>query len=240
MHLLNRFLNFFLPTACSYCRSSVGDSPVPYFCLSCWSDFSPISGPLCPRCGKPFGSPEALSHSPDHECLSCRRHPPRVDQSLSVGEFEGSLREAIHQFKYRPCRSLGGPLAEWMADRVRLTQHPDLVMPVPLHRKRLRQRGFNQSLLLAHGLSERFAIPLSFDNLLRNRFTRPQVELSGEERFRNVSGAFALQRPAEVEGTQVLLIDDVYTTGATLNECAQMLKDAGASSVNALTLARTL
>ncbi len=240
MHLLHRVLNFFLPTACSYCRSSVGDSSVPYFCRSCWSDFSLISGPLCPRCGKPFESPEALSHSPDHECLSCRRQPPRFDQSLSVGEFEGPLREAIHQFKYRPCRSLGAPLGAWMAEGVRMALRPDVVMPVPLHRKRLRQRGFNQSLLLAHGVSERSAILLSFDNLQRIRFTRPQVELSGEERMRNVSGAFALRHPAEVEGKQVLLIDDVYTTGATLSECAEVLKEAGASSVIALTLARTL
>lgn len=101
-----------------------------------------------------------------------------------VGQFEGPLREAIHQLKYRPCRSHGKPLGEWMVDRVRLLTTIDMVMPVPLHVKRLRQRGFNQSLLLAHGMSVRYGMQLSFDNLIRIRPTRPQVELQGDERIK--------------------------------------------------------
>ena len=115
----------------------------------------------------------------------------------------------------------------------------DVVMPVPLHTKRLRHRGFNQALLLAHGVSERFAMPLNYDNLVRTRYTRPQVELSGRERAENVRGAFNLIRPQDVIDKKILLIDDVYTTGATMNECAKVLKDAGAGSVTVLTLART-
>jgi len=112
-------------------------------------------------------------------------------------------------------------------------------MPVPLHKKRLRLRGFNQALLLAHGVSLRFRIPLNYDNLVRTRYTRPQVELSGRERAENVRGAFDLIRSAEVCEKKILLIDDVFTTGATMNECAKVLKDAGARSVTVLTLART-
>jgi ComF family protein len=113
-------------------------------------------------------------------------------------------------------------------------------MPVPLHRTRLRSRGFNQALLLAYGISERFGVPLCYDNLARIRPTRPQVELTVRERAENVRGAFGLQRPGEVAERKVLLIDDVFTTGATMNECARVLKDAGAASVTVLTLARTL
>ena len=198
-----------------------------------------MQGPVCPSCGRPFGSPEALARSPHHECLSCRKEPPYYDQALAAGLFEGPLREAVHVYKYRPLQALGTPLAAWMADQVRMTVPLDVAMPVPLHRMRLRRRGFNQALLLARGISRRFSVPLSYDNLLRTRHTRPQVELSGKERVENVRGAFAVSRPGEVLDRKVLLIDDVFTTGATMNECARVLKEAGAASVTVLTLART-
>ncbi len=197
-----------------------------------------IRGQTCPSCGVPFGSAETLAHSPGYVCGRCRQSPPDYDQALSIGYFEGPLREAIHQFKYGPCRSLGRHLSEWMIGNLRFVSELDLVVPVPLHKKRLRQRGFNQALMLAHGVSRAKAIPLSFDNLVRIRATRPQVELSAEERVKNVAGAFALKRPKDVKGKRALIIDDVFTTGATMNECAAVLKKAGASGVIALTLAR--
>lgn len=240
MSILRIILDFLLPSSCSFCRSPVGNSGIPHFCSVCWNDFAVIHGPVCPSCGRPFESPEALTHSPEHQCRECRLSPPTFDQALSVGQFEGPLREAVHQFKYRPCRSLGKPLGGWMVDRVRVLTGIDIIMPVPLHAKRLRQRGFNQALLLAHRMSERHGTPLSCDNLVRVRPTRPQVELSGAERIKNVAGAFALLRPAEVDSRHVLLVDDVFTTGATLNECAIVLKNAGAVRVTAFTLARVL
>jgi ComF family protein len=240
MRIFHRVLDLFLPTSCAYCNASVADSAVPFFCADCWSDFSFMDGPLCPLCGRPFESPEALSHSPSHHCLSCRQAPPSFEQALSVGYFEGPLREAIHQFKYRPCRALGGPLALWMAENIRPVGGIDRIIPVPLHVSRLRQRGFNQALILAHGISKAFSLPMSYDNLKRVRPTRPQVELAGAERIKNVSGAFALRRPDELRDRDVLLIDDVFTTGATMNECARVLKDAGVSRVTALTLARAV
>ncbi len=127
-----------------------------------------------------------------------------------------------------------------MARNLRLISEIDVVMPVPLHRKRLRQRGFNQALLLSYGVGSAFEIPLSVDNLIRSRFTRPQVELSGEERIKNVAGAFAIRRPGEVDGKSVLIVDDVFTSGATMNECAAVLKEGGAARVTALTLARAV
>jgi len=125
-----------------------------------------------------------------------------------------------------------------MAEQVRMTAHLDLAIPVPLHRQRLRQRGFNQALILAHGISERFSVPLLYDNLTRLRSTRPQVELSGHERTENVKGAFGLARPSEVRDKRILLIDDVFTTGATMNSCAKVLRRAGAKDVVALAVAR--
>lgn len=227
------------PSLCSYCKSSLIMSDIPYFCKTCWSEFDLIRGSLCPCCGRQFASPEALSESPSHLCRFCRENPPYFDQALSVGLFEGQLREAIHIYKYKPLRALGKPLADWMAKQIRLVHHMDIVMPVPLHRSRLRQRGFNQSLLLAYGITEHFSLSIVYDNLIRTRPTRPQVELSADERAKNVRGAFALRHPGDVFDKRILLVDDVFTTGSTLNECAKVLKESGASSVTAFTLART-
>ena len=240
MYIFRRLLDFILPTSCSFCHDPVGNSNIPLFCSTCWADFTLIQGPVCRRCGRPFDSPETLSHSPDHVCLACRRALPLFDQALSVGYFEGSLREAVHQFKYRPCRNLGSPLGDWMAANVRLVMDIDLVMPVPLHVSRLKERGFNQALLLAHRMSKTHGIPFSCDNLYRTRPTRPQVELKGVERIINVAGAFAIRQPEVVADRNVVLIDDVFTTGATMNECASVLKQAGASHVTAFTLARAI
>jgi len=238
MSFLRSVVDLLLPAACSFCSSPIGDSPIPRFCSTCWNDFALVQGPVCPSCGMPFVSPEALRYSPEQTCLPCRTSNPAYDQALSVGQFEGSLREAIHQFKYRPCRALGKPLGTWLAQHVHLRERIDLIVPVPLHTKRLRQRGFNQSVLLAHQVSMKCKAPLVSDNLLRVRPTQPQVELPAQERVKNVAGAFTVLRPREVEGNHILLIDDVFTTGATINECARVLKTAGSARVSALTLAR--
>jgi ComF family protein len=240
MNLLNRILDFILPSQCMYCKSSVGDSSLPFFCAVCWSDFAVLNGPVCPLCGRPFESPEALSKSLGHRCLACRQTPPVFDQALSIGIFEGPLREAIHQFKYRPCRALGKPLGAWMAAYIRPVSEIDCIIPVPLHVARLRKRGFNQALILARELSRTFSVPLSYDNLKRVRPTRPQVELSGEERLKNVAGAFALKQPVKLKNRDILLVDDVFTSGATMNECALVLKEAGVARITALTLARAV
>jgi len=238
MHALRFLLDIVLPAACSYCRSSLSGSAVPFFCPQCWSELAPLQGPVCPDCGKPFSSAASLVLSPGHRCRSCRELPPHFDQALAAGYFEGPLREAVHVFKYRPLRALGVPLGAWMAAQVRLVHPLDRVMPVPLHRTRLRTRGFNQALLLAAAVGRRFSLELDYDNLVRIRATRPQVELNGPERTQNVRGAFELRRPDAVAGMRLLLVDDVFTTGATLNECSRVLKEAGAASVIAFTLAR--
>ncbi len=238
--VLRSFIDVLFPAACATCGSPVGASRIPHFCTSCWSDFSLLPGALCPRCGRPFGSPAALTHSPEHACRFCREEPPVFDQALAVGQFEGSLRDAIHLYKYRPSRALGRHLGAWMAANVRLGRGIDLLMPVPLHSRRLRERGFNQALLLGHEVAQAHGIPLSIDSLARIRPTRPQVELSGAERVRNVAGAFAIRPSCAVDGRSVLLVDDVFTTGATLNECARVLKERGAGRVLALTLARAV
>ncbi|MCX7680368.1 MAG: ComF family protein [Anaerolineae bacterium] len=152
--------------------------------------------------------------------------------------FEGVVREAIHHLKYRGCAELAEPLGRVMADYLKEHLMPaDVVVPVPLHITRLRERGYNQAALLAHAMARYSSLAVEERALIRERATASQVGLSAEERRLNVKGAFRCIGTG-VGGKRVLLIDDVCTTGATLEACAVALYEAGARSVQALTLAR--
>ncbi|HEY3196927.1 MAG TPA: phosphoribosyltransferase family protein [Nitrospirales bacterium] len=148
------------------------------------------------------------------------------------------MAHAIHLFKYRKCVALAGPLADLMLVWKDKIPPVDLVLAVPLHSKRLRAREFNQSLLLADHIAASLSLPLSLQHLRRIRATLPQTELHRAERAGNVRRAFAAQPCAELQGRTVLIIDDVFTTGATVNECAKALRRAGVKGVIVWTLAR--
>jgi ComF family protein len=151
----------------------------------------------------------------------------------SALRYEQTVRELIHSFKYGYKVQLRRPLGLLAAERFDgfvSDFGADLILPVPLHVRRLRQRGFNQALLLAELFSHRWGIPLSRNNLQRTRWTEPQVNLSAHERADNVKGAFSLRHPQEVAGKRVLLVDDVYTTGSTVKECCRSLRGAGAET----------
>ena len=195
---------------------------------------------MCPCCGRPFASPVALTFSPGHRCQSCRESPPAFDCVLSPYAFEGTLARAICLFKYRKCVALARPLAELMLVCKDKLPAVDLVLPVPLHPKRLRAREFNQSLLLADQIATRLGLPLSLHHLRRIRATPPQTELRRSARAENVKRAFAPYQANALKDQRVLLIDDVLTTGATVNECAKALRQSGAKAVVVWTLARRL
>jgi ComF family protein len=151
------------------------------------------------------------------------------------------LRNALHLFKYRLQRQLAGILADIMTARLYSLAEEwryDIIMPVPLHPRRLRNRGFNQSLCLASAIGRHVGVPLDRFNLMRVRWTASQVGLAERERAANVRGAFAVSRPEAVRDKCVLLIDDIFTSGSTVNECSRMLMRAGAEAVDVLTLAR--
>lgn len=161
----------------------------------------------------------------------------------AAGTYEGALKETIHRWKYEERTYLTAFFGEKLTEvfyRYWNSQSFDLILPVPLHPKRLKERGFNQALLLAKELSRRTRIPCS-KRLLRKRFpTPPQVDLSGEEREKGVRRSFHIPKAEEVKGRSILLVDDVYTTGATVNECSKMLLRAGAERVDVLTLAHAI
>jgi ComF family protein len=194
-----------------------------------------LDGASCPRCALPYPLPAGS----DHLCEACLRQPPPFQWVRCLGLYEDGLAEAVQRFKYQGAIGLDRPLARLLADVLSLdrdTFRPHLLVAVPLHRRRLQARGYNQSLLLARELGRRWQVPAPARLLRRIRFTPSQQGLDAAARRRNLKGAFALSR--ELDGERVLLIDDVLTTGATARECARTLLDGGAGQVAVAVLAR--
>jgi len=235
---LHAALDFLFPPLCHVCRSFIPDAGPLHICSACRERMPSIVSPLCVVCGIPFtGAGE------DHACGSCITSRHHVDAARAALVYDGVGRDLIHSFKYRNKTHLRRPLAlltiEVLSGFVRL-RAPSLIVPVPLHRRRVRSRGFNQALLLAELFSSHWQIPLDRHNLRRSRWTEPQVNLSASDRRANVKGAFSIQNSDLIYGRRVLLVDDVLTTGSTVEECARVLKNSGASEVAVITVARAL
>ena len=218
-----------------------------FCCPDCMSAFAAISSPKCTCCGIPFKSRAGQ----DHLCGDCITRPKKFRMARAALAFDQQLMAVIHRFKYAAKTQLARPLGglmlsifmrQWEGEKV------DLILPVPLHFQKFRSRGFNQSYLLIHSwkaiankmhvaLSD---IPIHKDVLIRSKATVPQTGLGRRQRFKNVKGVFSLRFPEKIYGKNLLVVDDVYTTGATVNECARILLKFGAERVDALTLARAI
>ena len=187
--------------------------------------------PLCPKCGRPQSSAML--------CPGCLGWQAEIDGIRSPFRFDGAIRQAIHELKYRNLRALAVLLAQLLDDYLASSPVPgEVLVPVPLHQKRLRERGYNQSRLLAQELGKLTNLPVVDDCLIRQRHAPPQARTpTVDERRSNVADAFSC-RDRRLQDKQVLLIDDVSTSGATLDACARVLKEAGATSVWGLVLAR--
>jgi len=237
---MRQAIRFLLPVDCATCGSPLTDDPIPYFCASCWGSISSLIHPRCARCDRPFASPIATAYSPDHVCQPCAVRPPSYTKAWTLYPYLPPLQDAICLFKYRGKVALASPLARLMIDRLPPLDSVDLIMPVPLHSQRLREREFNQSLLLADRIGRYLNTPVSFTNLIRVAPSPAQTTLSRKDRLKNLRGAFTLRHPASIADTRILLIDDVFTTGTTVNECAKTLRKAGSGDVFVLTLGRTV
>ena len=222
-------LDFLFPRFCVACGKE-GD----FICNSCQASLARIEAPVCPKCGKPQTN-ELL-------CPSCVNWETDIDAIRSPFRFEGVIRKAIHEFKYRNLRAIAGQLAGFLSGYL-IVADPipyEVLVPVPLHGKRLKERGYNQSTLLAKELSKRTGMPVNESCLIRTHYNIPQAKTRNvEERRQNVIGIFSCKNK-DLYYKKVLLIDDVTTSGATLNACAAVLKTAGAMSVWGLTLAREI
>jgi ComF family protein len=219
------FIDTLFPPRCGGCGAGGR-----LWCDDCRHATSLIQPPLCDKCGQP-DTPGL--------CSNCRARPLRIEYIRSAVVFDGRARDAIHRFKYQRWSSLAEPLGEWLVDVWQAVQPPaDWIVPVPLHAARERERGYNQSALLARQLGRHVRVPVVEQALRRVRATKVQMQLNAAERQENMAGAFAAV-DVRLRGRRVAVIDDVATTGATLDACAAALLEAGAVAVYGLTLART-
>jgi len=226
-------LDLVFPPFCPVCQGRLGEGRRDPLCGRCWRSLERIAGPVCRVCG--------LSMTVPGICGACRRRRPLFAYARAATRYGETAREALHAFKFAGKRSLAAPLAELLAElgpAALPAGPPDLIVPVPLHPRRERERGFNQALLLARRVGRAWNLPVRSDVLRRTAATPPQTELGVEARRANVRGAFALRRPELVAGRHIMVVDDVFTTGATVGECARCLRQAGAATVGILTVAR--
>ncbi|MBN1545156.1 MAG: ComF family protein [Syntrophaceae bacterium] len=232
-------VDLIFPPRCSACGKVLKEEPITPFCEACRSDFDFCDGPLCPTCGTPFAD-RMVS---DHPCGPCLLSPPPFDASRSVAAYRGVLQETIHRLKYGRDITLAESLGQTMADfsyPLFDIRNYEVIMPVPLHVRRLRERRFNQSLLMARTIAKRHRLKLDYLSLTRTRDTAPQVSFGRQQRELNVKGVFTVVDPKRVKGKRIVIVDDVLTTGSTTRECARSLKRSGAAAVAVLTLCRTL
>ena len=223
------------PPACTICAVSVG--PDDYLCADCEAKLSRIVPPFCAKCSEPFDGAITTTFS----CANCAHRALYFDAAVSAYRSRGIARHVILNFKYGRQIHLRHLVGQWLIaalDDTRLRERKfDAVVPVPLHPARQRERGFNQAALLAERVSPHLGVPVR-PVLQRVRFTTTQTAFDRGERIQNLRHAFRLRQNADVRGLDVLLIDDVLTTGSTVSECARVLKENGARSVYAATAAR--
>ena len=238
----NAAVRMLLAPVCASCASALDrplDNPV---CVTCWQAVSVLTPPWCVRCGDALAS----WRTPDQLCARCRRTARQFLTARSAGRYDGSLRRIIHAFKYGQRRVLARPLASLVTRAAaEVLEGADAVIPVPLHPWRALQRGFNQ----ADDLARHLGLPV-WRALRRRRSGPPQASLPAARRHANVRGAFAISRgpasalasawPARLRNRVVVLVDDVMTTGATIDACGRVLQDAGVTTVRALTVARAV
>ena len=235
--LPGRLLDLVLPPRCLTCGAVVARQGA--LCAPCWSHVTFLGPPCCARCGRPF----EIDGGPDAWCAACLARPPAFDRARAVFAYDDWSRDLVLAFKHGDRTQGAATFGQWLYRAgAEMAAAADLVAPVPLHRWRLLRRRYNQSALLAQALSRVADIPVIPDLVLRTRATPSQGGRNPTERRRNVRDAFAVhgRHAKRVAGSRVLLVDDVLTTGATVNECTRTLLKAGATAVDVLTLARVV
>jgi competence protein ComFC len=237
--LYNGLIDIIYPKICLSCKSKLKKSLCvdDIICLECWGKIKKVSPPFCRRCGRHLEKADFDKNI----CPRCLKDDPHFDRAYAPCVYEGVLKELIHGFKYSKKDYLGRILSNFMADFIREYKLPveliDMIIPMPLHSSRLREREFNQAQILGENLGKEFNMRVRTDVLKRVRATKTQTSLQDSQRLSNVKGSFCVTKPDSLNGKSVLMVDDVLTTGATCSEAALALKNAGAYKVIVLTLA---
>jgi ComF family protein len=238
------------PSDCRLCGAPlVRISRLPV-CEDCLAAVKPVEGSLCGICGERLPAPAAMANEKGQPCCSrCREQTPPFAKALAYGSYEGGLRDLVHLLKYHQVKPAAAVLGRMLSEVIqelapRFKPALPVVVPVPLHPSKLRERGFNQSEMVAVAAVKlrpaHLELGVRAHVLERRRQTMSQTGLTERQRQENMRGAFYVARPEEIDGREVLLVDDVFTTGATACECARVLRRAGASRVWVATLARTM
>ena len=227
----------FFPSFCELCSSLLEFPQERVICHSCWKSIRTSHPSYCLCCGRFF---EALEKT--HLCQDCLQKRPPFSHHRSCGKYKGKLKDIILLYKYRHFQVLGKDLARF-ADRAlgkeeEIWWKVDAIVPVPLHPKRKKERGFNQAQIIAKELARMKGIELRDQLLVKTKNIPPQTSLRVEDRVENVSGAFGITEGEKIKKRVVLLVDDVYTTGSTIRECSSVLRSAGVKEVKALTVAQ--
>ncbi len=231
--LWRKGMDFLLPPLCLVCDAPVGEPNG--LCAACWKSIRFIERPFCEKCGGPFDLPVEEGTL----CSACLAEAPVYTAARSAILYDEASKPLVLRFKHADRIHAAPALARWMAQAgAAFWPAADVIAPVPLHRWRLLKRRYNQSALLALAIGKEVKKPVAVDLLIRRRATDSQGHRNKKERRENVVGAFVLKKGADVAGKNVVLVDDVLTSGATVSECARVLLKAGAAGVYVLTLAR--
>lgn len=237
MNIFHEVLNFLLPPRCICCGKIL--STENGVCPECFNKMTFISFPYCKRCGRPFIN--SLNIHTDTLCPNCiSDNKPLFRMCRSAVRYDDTSKPAILAFKFMDKTENAKVFAKWLkiAGKDIFNEGADVIIPVPLHYLRLIKRKYNQSALLASELCLLTGLELNTSSLVKHKSTKPQVSFSGKERIKNVKGVFSVKYPQKICGRRIVLIDDVFTTGSTARECANVLLAAGAASVDVLTIAR--
>ncbi len=232
--------NLFLPAFCQECGVRILTQENLYFCEKCWATIEPVREPKCPRCGRPHSRRVGFDPVGNYVCSECSAQKLWVGNTYAAGLYSGVLRDAVHLLKYGRKRLMAGPLGALLLDHVFAgidIQSYDGLVPVPLHRSRLKERGYNQVELVSEWLCRRLSQANLLPVLRRVKDTPSFSMLGARERRSQIKNAFQLVPGADVRKQRFLLIDDVVTTGATSNECARVLRRAGAETVDVVAVA---
>ncbi len=237
-NFIHGIIDIIYPKICHACKKKMTALSIDeVICIECWAKIKKNTPPFCHSCGRDMRGKKSLKNT----CLNCIKRPLQFDRAFSPCLYEGVIKELIHAFKYQKKDYLGITLAKLMIDFIKEYNLPiqfmDLIIPIPLYKTKLREREFNHAFILSKYLGAEFNKEVSAERLSRNKNTKTQTELKDNERFSNVKGCFSVPQENCVKNRNILLIDDVLTTGATVSEAALALKNAGANIVYVLTLA---
>lgn len=237
--LVNSLVDIIYPKICVVCKNKLKTiaSIDELVCRECWMKIKKNLPPFCHHCGRHLEKSKFIKNV----CISCLKRPLHFDRAFSVAQYEGALKELIHKFKYEGKDYLGPTLSRLMIEFIKEYNLPldylDLIIPIPLHKTRLREREFNQAQILSNYIASEFKKTVLNNNLIRHSYTKTQTELEMDERILNVKDSFLIIDKKAIKDKNILLVDDVLTTGATASWASYTLKNAGCNIVFVLTLA---